>query len=174
MRIVYEENVPTVQAQESQQARVPSAGKYEGRSGGAETTAPQGQEAPDRFGRHLGLCVFLRHRFPKGMRIRSSREISLLLRTGQRWQCPLFRVVYSCSQEGNRYVVLLSRHHGSATKRNRLKRVFREVIRLNERGIPPFYNAAVLPRVGATWKFSEVQLWYRQWQGHTCIGGPPQ
>jgi ribonuclease P protein component len=79
--------------------------------------------------------------------LKSRVEISVLLKQGRRVSAHSCTVVWQPA-EAFRYGILLSRRHGKAHDRNRIKRLFREAIRLTRRELAASVKLVILPRVG--------------------------
>jgi ribonuclease P protein component len=56
-----------------------------------------------------------------------------------------------------RFAVLVSKRHGNAVQRNRIKRLCREAFRLTRPELPPGYDYIVLPRAGVELALAELQ-----------------
>jgi ribonuclease P protein component len=69
---------------------------------------------------------------PRRFSLKSRVEISHLLRFGQRYPGTFCTLVY-LPDDQFKYGIFLTRRHGSAAERNRIKRLFREAIRLEVR-----------------------------------------
>jgi ribonuclease P protein component len=82
----------------------------------------------------------------KDLRISSWREISFILRNGSRWKSPSFNVVFikNCG-ENDRTAVLVSKGNGNAVQRNRIKRVFKEIVFKNRSKTPPYFDILIKP-----------------------------
>lgn len=111
----------------------------------------------------------MRAKQPRAQRIRSRAEIGEILRSGIRWRCSDFGVVYRANDVAyDRFAVLVSKRHGNAVVRNRTKRIYREVFRQStESKAPhldilfrPAYQRAVHSRV------SDIARRYEQWRAH--------
>jgi ribonuclease P protein component len=86
-------------------------------------------------------------RFGKAQKIKKRSEISRLFKDGRRWECSCFVLIYEKNDLGrDRFGVMVSRRLGNAVERNRMKRVFREVFRLNIKRCPPFFDVLIKPR----------------------------
>ncbi len=64
----------------------------------------------------------------------------------------------------DRMAVLVSRKHGNAVKRNRIKRISREVFRSVKVENPPHYNILIRPRINEFENFHAIKEAYRAWR----------
>ena len=111
-------------------------------------------------------------RFGRAQKIKRKGEISQLLKEGQRWEHGSFVLIYRpnglCH---DRLGVLVSRKIGNAVKRNKVKRVFREVYRCNIRQTPPFFDILIKPwsrqKTDFRWDFNEQEVFFNKWQDDT-------
>ncbi|MDH3890628.1 MAG: ribonuclease P protein component [candidate division Zixibacteria bacterium] len=69
-----------------------------------------------------------RNKLPRSDSLKNRREIDHLFSNGRRLSTPGHACVWTEADQFG-YAVFVSRHHGSAVERNRIKRRFREVIR---------------------------------------------
>ncbi|MDR2694546.1 MAG: ribonuclease P protein component [Chitinispirillales bacterium] len=113
-------------------------------------------------------------RFGKAQKIKKRSEISRLFKEGRRWECSCFVLIYGRNALGwDRFGVMVSRRLGNAVMRNRVKRVFREMFRLNIKPCPPFFDILIKPRpgMGAAQRragminAAEQSIFFNEWLG---------
>jgi len=105
--------------------------------------------------------------FGKAQKIKKKSEISRLFRDGRRWECSCFVLIYERNDlPHDRFGVIVSKRIGNAVRRNRVKRVFREVYRCNIKDSPPFFDILIRPRPKENflWKTVEQKVFFEKWQ----------
>ncbi|MCK4573625.1 MAG: ribonuclease P protein component [candidate division Zixibacteria bacterium] len=97
-----------------------------------------------------------RNELPRRCCLKSRLEISHLFKAGKRFSGAYFSLVWQ-ENDSFKYGVFVSRRFGNAARRNRIKRVFREAIRLNRKLLERPVKIAVLPnRVSDKQKFELI------------------
>jgi ribonuclease P protein component len=86
-----------------------------------------------------------RNKLPRSLSLKSQVEIDLLFKRGKRLSGDCFTLFWD-SGETFRYGVFVSRKHGNAVERIRLKRLCREAIRLNRGLLKKQVKVVVVPR----------------------------
>jgi ribonuclease P protein component len=106
-------------------------------------------------------------RFGRAQKIKRQVEISRLFKQGRRWECGSFVLIYEQNAlRHDRFGVIVSKRIGNAVKRNRVKRVFREIYRCNIRQTPPFFDILIKPRAKKEvfWDVNEQKGQFDKWQ----------
>jgi ribonuclease P protein component len=67
-------------------------------------------------------------KLPKEEIIRRSSEFSRIIKNGKRWKGKYLRIFFE-EADNRRVGFAVSKHHGNAVKRNRIKRLLREIYR---------------------------------------------
>jgi ribonuclease P protein component len=117
-----EKDVPTQQPEEEADSRIPGAHANQGRPAGAQAAPPEGSEAAR--GLRSGA------RFRPRQRLHTPAEFRRVLKLGRRLDGALFRLVAAENHHGcHRLGLTVSRRVGTATGRNRAKRLLRESFR---------------------------------------------
>jgi ribonuclease P protein component len=69
-----------------------------------------------------------------------------LFATGNRRRNSFIKVFYrENSFQHDRFAVIVSKKNGNAVERNRIKRIFRELVRTHKRRYPPFFDFLIQP-----------------------------
>lgn len=80
-------------------------------------------------------------------KLRKTVDFDNLRQGGARFNCGGFIVVIRKRELGSsRFGMITSRKVGNAVKRNRARRIFREIFRLNQNGLPSGYDILVIVR----------------------------
>lgn len=102
------------------------------------------------------------HRF---QRIKKSGVIRTLIKNGKRWKSNYFTVFYQKNDKNfDCFAVIVSRKHGNAIARNRIKRIYREVFRNTKETNPPFFDIIVSPQYNASINREEIEEVYKKWR----------
>ena len=106
--------------------------------------------------------ITMRYRFPKTVRIRSSREFSRVFKRG-RYAADATLVVNvtpcqasTVSPKPGRIGISIPKKTGNAVVRNRWKRLIREAYRQQRERFPAGYDVVVRPRRGADCDFQAI------------------
>lgn len=96
-------------------------------------------------------------RFSRRLRLRRQADFRRLLRQGKRAGDQRLQVWAAPNDlEYSRFGLIVGRKHGSAFRRNRIKRVLREAFRLSRAELPNGLDIACAPRVGAEVELQET------------------
>ena len=105
------------------------------------------------------------HGFDLDQRIKKRNEISFILRSGRRSRRKGFAIIYRPSEQvGDRFAVLVSRKHGNAVARNRIKRRFREVFRHGKGTESPYLDIIIRPDLEEEFNYSGLFDEFFQWR----------
>jgi len=87
-----------------------------------------------------------RNSLPRSLSLKSRVDIDGLLKDGQRFPTDFFTLVWQ-SAPAFSYGILVSRKYGNAVRRNRLKRLYREAIRLSRNRLDKTGKLVIFPRM---------------------------
>lgn len=96
-------------------------------------------------------------RYPKTQRLRRRREFLAVQRTGTKFHFAHLLAFVKPSQGGRRIGITASRKVGDAVRRNRIKRLLREIWRRDRNNLPVGYDIVLVAKRNAS-EASYVQL----------------
>lgn len=100
----------------------------------------------------------------KKQKIKNKSDISEIFKNGNRFNCNGFIIIYKINyNDKNRLAIIVSRKTGNAVKRNKIKRLFREMFRNNQINVPPYYDILIKPQTGFEMNSETVQC-FKKWQ----------
>jgi len=101
--------------------------------------------------------------FPKEERIIKKRQFEEIFKNAKKYISPYF-IIYYLSKEQKRAGFIVKKTIGNAVLRNRIKRVLREVYRLNKKGIEKNIEIIIVAKreiIGKEYK--EVEKAFQKW-----------
>jgi ribonuclease P protein component len=100
----------------------------------------------------------------KKQKISRKKEISRLFKYGKRWKTGSINIIYQKNDfDKDRCAVIVSKKNGNSVKRNRIKRIFREIFRNNKRSITPFYDLLFKLEPGCQINSQEIKSDFLSW-----------
>jgi ribonuclease P protein component len=95
------------------------------------------------------MCPRAKLQLRRSLRLGRSAEFERVLKHGKRGGDRRLRVwALPNDLEHSRFGLIVGRRHGSAVRRNRIKRILREAFRLSQAELPKGLDIACTPRVG--------------------------
>jgi len=92
----------------------------------------------------------------KYLRLKKSGDFSKLFKKGKRVFSPCITVIYIPSKQ-TVMGIALSKKHGKAVKRNRIKRLIRAAFRVNFEKLKGNYNMVIMPKVAEKYSYKEIE-----------------
>ena len=109
--------------------------------------------------------MMLDNKFPRSRKIKREKEITSLFKSGKRWKCDYFTLIYhKTSNTFDKAAVIVSKKNGNAVQRNRIKRVVREVFRTAKTCGPPFYDILMCPHISDAAETGFLKGLYEEWR----------
>jgi ribonuclease P protein component len=98
-------------------------------------------------------------RLPRSLRLRSAREFRRVYQRGRRVTSARLVVVGLWNgSEVLRVGLSVSKEHGPAVRRNKIKRLLREAFRHERPGLPPGFDLVLIPRPGSErWQLAALR-----------------
>jgi ribonuclease P protein component len=95
---------------------------------------------------------------PRRRRLRSARDFRQVYRRGRRVQgANLVLVALPRTASGSRLGLSVSKAHGPAVRRNKIKRLFREAFRLERAGFTGSFDLVMIPQPRASYALAEIR-----------------
>jgi len=99
----------------------------------------------------------MRQKLGKSSRLSSRQDISRVFDDGHRAGGRALTILAAANDLGYpRFAVAVSRRHGNAVQRNRIKRLCREAFRHNRHLLPQSFDYVILPRVSRDFGFQTL------------------
>lgn len=96
--------------------------------------------------------------FPKSRRLQRSADFQRVYARNVRVSDPVLLICADLNADGpTRIGLSVSRKHGNAVRRQRIKRLLREAFRLEQHNLPAGLDLILIPRVGAAAGLSDLR-----------------
>ena len=99
--------------------------------------------------------LVVRNKLPRTSCLKTNADIERLLKSGKKFSGDCFLLFWGLA-DSFKYGTLVSKKLGSAVERNRIKRLFREAVRLNKHMLTNKVHIAVLPRQKTEFRFDGI------------------
>jgi ribonuclease P protein component len=87
--------------------------------------------------------------FRRKDKIKKKNEISFIFQNGKKCDCIQFRIFYIKNNYNfDRCGIIVSKRIGNSIKRNKTKRILRELFRSRRKINPPYFDVLIQPRPG--------------------------
>ena len=153
-RISIEKNLSAKQSFKEANPWLQASHENQGRPPDSQEKACQGQKTPDRL--KISPSTL---KFPRSVRIRSRADYLRIQRNGRGHRGRYLILLHNANNlPTSRFGITVSRKIGNAVARNRLKRKFREIQRLNRHRILPGNDIIMIARGPAGQaEFNEIE-----------------
>lgn len=112
---------------------------------------------------------------PRQRRLLSRHDFRRVYRRGKRARGPhLVIVAFERRQPGFRLGLSVSKAHGGAVRRNKIKRVFREAFRLERPTLPGHFDLILIPQPRPRYELDDVRRELVKLVGAVRKGRPPR
>lgn len=90
-------------------------------------------------------------------RLKKNNDFQKLFKKGKRVFSPYITIIYTPAKDGTTMGIALSKKHGKAVKRNRIKRVIRSAFSNNIDFLSGSYNMVIMPKAGAELTYNDAE-----------------
>ena len=90
-------------------------------------------------------------------RLKKNGDFQKLFKRGKRVFSPLLTVIYSPCREKTLMGIALSKKHGKAVKRNRIKRLIRAAFLNNFDKMEGNYNIVIMPKIEQEYEYKSIE-----------------
>jgi ribonuclease P protein component len=116
----------------------------------------------------------IRFRFARAQRLNRASEFNSVRKSGKSWTGRYLVLAALVQQGTSRIGIITTRRIGSALIRNRVRRIIREIFRLNQHRIKPgFWLVTIARRPSAQASYSELEKDWLRLAERASILSPP-
>ena len=93
----------------------------------------------------------------KYVRLKKNTDFQKLFRKGKRVYSRYLTVIYRPAEEKTVMGIALSKKHGKAVMRNRIKRIIRAAFSNNIEGLKDCYSLIIMPKICEEYSYNEIE-----------------